>query len=63
MATPDCRFSSWDEVSDDSKFVYDALARLGFTELSTLPLADIQVVLALAQFLKRAQGCRETWES
>ena len=54
---------SWDELPDDSKFVYEALARLGFSEFSNLPLPDMQVVLALAQFLKRAQKQRETWQS
>ena len=54
---------SWDELDDDSKFVYEALARLGFSEFSTLPVADMSVVLALALHLKRTQGQSETWES
>jgi hypothetical protein len=54
---------SWDELDDDSKFVYEALARLGFGEFSTLPVADMSVVLALALHLKRTQAKPETWES
>ena len=62
MAYPDC-ISSWEETPDDSKWVYEALARLGFTEFSTLPIPDMQVVLSLAQFLKRAERQRRTLES
>lgn len=54
---------SWDELPDDSKFVYEALTRLGFTEFCTLPIPDMHLVLALAQYLKRAQGQPEMWES
>jgi hypothetical protein len=54
---------SWDEIPDDSKFVYEALARLGFTEFSTLPLPDMQLVLALALHIKRTQAQPEFWES
>jgi hypothetical protein len=55
---------SWDELDDDSKFVYEALARLGFSEFSTLPIADMSLVLTLALHIKRTQGQNpETWES
>jgi len=63
MAYPDCSFSSFDEVSDDSKYVYEDLARLGFSEFSTLQIPDMQVVLSLAQFLKRTESQRRTLES
>ena len=52
----------WNDISDDSKFVYEALARLGFADFSTLPTADMSLVLALAIHLKRTQGQPE-WES
>lgn len=54
---------SWGELDDDSKFVYEALARLGFSDFTTLPVADMSVVLALALHLKRTQGRPEMWES
>jgi len=47
---------SWDGLPDDSKFVYEALAKLGFSEFSQLPRPDMQLVLALALHLKRIQG-------
>ena len=52
----------WENISDDSQYVYEALARLGFSDFSTLP-ADMQLVLALALHLKRTQGQGEMWES
>jgi hypothetical protein len=54
---------TWDEQDDDSKFVYEALARLGFNDFSTLPIAEMSLVLALALHLKRSQGQPEMWES
>jgi hypothetical protein len=56
-------FSCWDDIPDDSKFVYEALARLGFSEFSTLPVADMSLVLALALHLKNSQSTAEVWES
>jgi len=53
----------WENLEDDSRYVYQALTRLGFTEFSTLPLPDMQLVLALALHLKRSQGQPEMWES
>lgn len=38
----------WENLSDDSRYVYKALSRLGVTEFSTLPIPDMQVVIALA---------------
>jgi hypothetical protein len=54
-ATQDSTCFSWDELSDDSKFVYEALTRLGFTEFSTLPIPDMRLVLAPTHYLKRTQ--------
>jgi len=53
----------WEKLSDDSRYVYEALARLGFSEFSMLPLPDMSLVLSLAQYLKRTQRKPETWES
>jgi hypothetical protein len=53
----------WENLSDDSRYVYEALTKLGFTEFSTLPLPDMQLVLALALHLKRTQGQPELYES
>jgi len=53
----------WENLPDDSRYVYQALAQLGFTEFSTLPLPDMSLVLALALHLKRTQGRPEMWES
>ena len=58
------RFSSWDDIPDDSKWVYEAMARLGFAcEFSDLSLGQMQLALALAAQLKRTQGQPEVWES
>ena len=38
----------WENLSDDSRYVYEALAKLGFGEFHTLPLPDMSLVLALA---------------
>lgn len=46
----------WDQLPDDSKFVYEALAQLGWDDFSTLPTADMSLVLALALHLERTQG-------
>jgi hypothetical protein len=62
MAIPDCSVSSFEELPDDSKFVYEALARLGFADFATLPTADMSLVLAYALHLKRTQG-QQMWES
>lgn len=54
----------WENLPDDSHYVYEALTRLGFSEFSTLPLPDMQLVLALALHLKRTQGQQpEMYES
>jgi hypothetical protein len=49
----------WDNLEDDSRYVYEALAKLGYGEFSTLPLPDMSLVLALALHLKRTQGRTE----
>lgn len=53
---------SWDELDDDSKISLRSTSRLGFGDFSTLPIADMQPVLALALHLKRSQRT-EVWES
>ena len=51
-------------ISDDSVFVHLAMNKRGFScEFCELPIADMQLALALAQDLKFAQGQPETWES
>ena len=44
----------WDNLEDDSRYVYEALAKLGYGEFSTLPLPDMSLVLALALHLKNS---------
>ena len=57
-------FSCWDNIPDDTKFVYEAMAKLGFVcEFSELNLGQMQVALALAEQLKRSQRADEMWES
>jgi hypothetical protein len=57
-------FSSWDDIPDDSKFVYEAMAALGFLcEFSQLSVGQMQMALGLAEHLKRAQSAVGTWES
>jgi len=54
----------WDNLEDDSRYVYEALAKLGFSEFSTLPIADQSLVLALACHLKNSsRNMAEAWES
>ena len=62
MAIPDCSFSSWEEIPDDSKFIYEALAKLDFTDFATLSIADQSLVLALALHIKNA-SLRTAWEA
>ena len=55
---------SWDELPDDSKFVYEALAKLGYTEFADLAIADQSLVLALAVHLKRtSQRSTQVYEA
>jgi len=42
----------WGNLSDDSQYVYEALAQLGFSDFSTLSIADQSLVLALALHFK-----------
>jgi hypothetical protein len=54
----------WENLEDDSRYVYEAMAKLGFVvDFSDLPIADMQLILALALHLKRTQGQPEMWES
>jgi hypothetical protein len=53
----------WDNLSDDSQYVYEALARLGFSDFSSLPTGDMSLVLALALHLKNSQRRADVWES
>jgi hypothetical protein len=52
----------WENLSDDSQYIYTALAKLGFSDFSTLSITDQSLVLALALHLKNASR-RSTWES
>jgi hypothetical protein len=65
MATNhDSAFPALCNIGDDSVFVHQAMDDLGFScEFSDLPLADMQLALALALHLKRTQARAETWES
>jgi hypothetical protein len=52
------------DVSDDSHFVHDAMHILGFLcEFADLTPGQMQMALAIAQYLKRTQGQPEMWES
>ena len=55
--TQDSTCFSWDELPDDSKWVYEALAQLGYCDFSVLAIADQSLVLALAIHLKRTSQC------
>jgi hypothetical protein len=51
-------------IHDDSAYVQQAMDRLGFVcEFCELPIADMQLALALALHLKRTQARPEHWES
>ena len=58
-------FSVLGNIPDDSIFVHRAMSKPGFScEFYELPLADMQLALALVLHLKRNQGQNpETWES
>jgi len=56
----DCSLPDWENLEDDSHWVYEALAKLGYGEFSQLSTPDMSVVLALAIHLKR---CRRTAEA
>ena len=55
--------SSWEEIPDDTKWVFEALAKLGFSDFATLSISDQSLCLALAIHLKRTEGKSEYWES
>lgn len=55
----DCSLPDWENLDDDSRYVYEALAKLGFTEFSTLPLPDMSLVLALALHFKNSHRLSE----
>jgi hypothetical protein len=51
-------------ISDDSPFVHRAMYRLGFLcDFADLTTEQMRVTLAMAEYLKRAQGQPEIWES
>ena len=51
------------DCPDDSQFVTDAMHIPGFIcEFADLTAAQMQMALAIAQYLKRTQG-HEMWES
>ena len=52
----------WENLSDDSRYIYEALGRLGFSDFSTLAITDQSLVLALALHLKNSSR-RTAWES
>jgi hypothetical protein len=41
----------WENLPDDSQYVYEAMAKLGFSEFNSLPMSDMSLVLALALHL------------
>ena len=43
------------DLPDDRKRVYKAMACMGFDQSAELPITDQQLVLALAQHLRRSQ--------
>jgi hypothetical protein len=45
----------WENLSSDEKYVYEALAQLGFSDFATLSITDQSLCLALACHLKRSQ--------
>ncbi|MFL6306904.1 MAG: hypothetical protein ACJ72H_25510 [Candidatus Sulfotelmatobacter sp.] len=58
------RFFCLGNIPDDSGFVHQAMDKLGFAcEFYELPIADMQLALALALHIKRTQGEPERWES
>ena len=57
-------FSLLKDIPDDSEFVHDAMHVLGFfCEFSDLTTDQMQIALAVAQYLKGSQRQAEFWES
>lgn len=57
-------FAVLPSISDDSDYVYHAMNLLGFLcEFTDLTTPQMQLALAVAQFLKQNEGSRAIWES
>jgi hypothetical protein len=55
--------TDWDNLPDDSKWIFESMARLGFAEFADLTIADQSLVLALAIHLKRTSQRAERYEA
>jgi len=55
----DCSLPDWQNLDDDSRYVYEALAKLGYCDFSTLSIADQSLVLALALHYKNSHRLSE----
>ena len=53
----------WENLEDDSRYIYEALARLEFGEFSTLTIADQSLLLALALHYKNSHRLSEIHQS
>jgi len=54
---------SWDELPDDSKWIFESMARLGFCEFADLTISDQQLIISLACHLKNSSRRAEVYES
>ena len=59
----DCSLSDWDNLSDDSKWIYEAMARLELAEFAELSISDQSAVVALALHLKRSHARTGNYQS
>jgi len=51
-------------ISDDSRFVHQAMKELGhFGEFSDLTIVEMQCVLLMAEYYKRSAAQADEWES
>ena len=51
-------------ISDDSKFMHRAMHEMGFVcEFADLTTEEMQVILAMAEYLKRSAAQADEWES
>jgi len=63
MANADITSQSWDVLPDDSKWIFESMARLGFVEFGTLSTSDQSLVIGFALHLKRVSQRSEIFQA
>jgi hypothetical protein len=62
-STQDSTCLSFEELPDDSKWIFEAMARLNLAEFGSLSTADQSAVVGLAIHLKRVSQRSEIYQA